>query len=397
MTKTTYIASLFSVLALAAIITASNRSDTSEKHSVPSTENRVEGSKITEAEKIALGKAIFFDTELSEPAGQACASCHDPKAGFANPDHRFATSKGAVEGLFGERNAPTIAYSHYSPEFYYDGMGYIGGQFLDGRAATLEAQSEGPPLNPVEMHNPDPSAYAAKFAKAPYAGELKRIYGPSVFATPKQTMAAAADALATYERSSEVAQFTSKFDAYLRGKAKLTPKELKGLKLFNSKANCWVCHPSSNEDLTTVHGLFTEYDYHNLGVPKNRDNRFYSLPEQYNPDGTRFIDIGLARNPAVIAQGRASESRGKFKTPTLRNIALTAPYMHNGVFKSLKEVVSFYNTRDLKPSKWGKPEIEENIENEVVGNLRLTSEEEEAIVAFLLTLTDGYSPSSETK
>lgn len=347
--------------------------------------------KITVEEKVALGKSIFFDTGLSEPAGQACASCHSPHAGFANPNHRNATSEGAVKGLFADRNTPSIAYSQYSPEFYYDGITYIGGQFLDGRASTMEEQSGGPPLNPLEMHNTNLSSYISKVSKAPYAAEIKRIYGNTVFEDDNKTLKALGDALAYYERSSEVAAFTSKFDAFQLGKAKLTPQEKLGLDLFVGKANCFVCHPVANEDLTTVPALFTEYDYENIGVPKNPKNPFYAMPSQYNPQGKAFIDTGLARNPKVIAEGRVEESKGKFKTPTLRNVELTAPYMHNGVFTTLKQVVSFYNTRDSDKGRWGKPEVAENVHQGLIGNLKLTGKEEDALVAFMLTLTDGYT------
>jgi len=347
--------------------------------------------KITEEEKIALGKAIFFDTDLSEPSGQACASCHTPEAGFANPNHSNPTSEGAVAGLFADRNAPSIAYSQYSPEFYYDGTGYIGGQFLDGRAATLEKQAGGPPLNPVEMHNPSKEHYLSKITNASYAGEFKRIYGQSIFADADKAYAAVGDALATYERTAQVSKFTSKFDAFQNGDVNLSAKEKLGLDLFIGKANCHICHPVSNENLTTVPALFTEYDYENIGVPKNPNNKFYTLSSEYNPDGADFIDIGLARNPQVIADGRTAQTKGMFKTPTLRNVEITGPYMHNGVFTTLKQVVSFYNTRDSDPARWGAPEVPENVNKDFIGNLKLTDAEEDALVAFLMTLTDGYT------
>jgi cytochrome c peroxidase len=349
-----------------------------------------QGVKITEEEKIALGKAIFFDTNLSEPSGQSCASCHSPEAGFANPNHTNPTSEGAVAGLFSNINAPTIAYSQYSPDFYYDGTGYTGGQFLDGRAATLEIQAGGPPLNPVEMHNPNKESYITKVSLASYADEFKHIYGNDIFSDTNKTFVAIGDAVAYYERTSQLSKFTSKFDAFLKGDANLTAQEKLGLDLFAGKASCIACHPLKNEDLTTVPPLFTDYGYENIGVPKNPNNKFYTMSSKYNPAGSDYIDIGLARNPKVIADGRAAESRGKFKVPTLRNVELTGPYMHNGVFTTLKQVVSFYNTRDTDPTRWGAPEVPENVNKDFVGNLKLTATEEDALVAFLMTLTDGY-------
>lgn len=347
--------------------------------------------KITEEEKIALGKAIFFDTGLSDPSGQACASCHSPEAGFANPNRTNPTSEGAVAGLFADRNAPSIAYSQYSPEFYYDGTGYIGGEFLDGRAATLEIQAGGPPLNPVEMHNASKASYISKISKASYAEEFKRIYGQTIFADADKAYAAIGDALAAYERTSQLSAFSSKFDAFQKGDANLTAQEKLGLDLFIGKAKCFVCHPISNENLTTVPALFTEYDYENIGVPKNPNNKFYTLSSEYNPDGANFIDIGLARNPQVIADGRTAQTKGMFKTPTLRNVEITGPYMHNGVFTTLKQVVSFYNTRDSDPARWGAPEVAENVNKDFIGNLNLSDAEENALVAFLMTLSDGYT------
>ena len=386
--KQRFIIGTLSVIVFCIIVGCQSDATSDTNTSTTTTTDEV---KVTEAEKIALGKAIFFDTNLSEPSGQSCASCHSPEAGFANPNHINPTSEGAVLGLFADRNAPTIAYSQYSPEFYFDGNEYIGGQFMDGRAATLEIQAGGPPLNPVEMHNPNKESYISKIAQASYAGEFKRIYGQNIFNDLNKTYEAIGDAIATYERTSQVSQFTSKYDAFQKGKATLTAQEKLGLDLFIDKAKCFICHPLSNEDLTTVPSLFTEYDYDNIGVPKNPNNKFYTLSSEYNPDGADFIDTGLARNPRVIADGRVAQTRGMFKTPTLRNVEITGPYMHNGVFTTLKQVVSFYNTRDSDPTRWGAPEVAENINKDFIGDLKLTNEEEDALVAFLMTLTDGYT------
>lgn len=380
-------AALFSSIILGCGERQDDNLNVSEQHA----ESNLSTKKITLEEKIVLGEAIFFDTNLSEPAGQGCVTCHNPGSGFANPNHHSPTSEGAVKGLFAERNAPSIAYAQYSPEFYFDGTDYIGGQFLDGRAGTLEEQAGGPPLNPVEMHNSTIRQYVKKIASSAYASEIKRIYGQNIFVDSNASFSAVADALATYERSSKVSRFSSKFDAFQNGKATLTPEEKLGLDLFVGKAHCHVCHPIGNEDLTTVPPLFTEYDYVNIGVPKNPANPYYSIPVNYNSKGANFIDEGLARNPKVINDGRIQQSRGKFKVPTLRNVELTAPYMHNGVFKTLKEVVEFYNTRDADPSRWGAPEVKENIdEKTLVGDLKLKPKEIDALVAFLKTLSDGY-------
>ena len=214
-------------------------------------------------------------------------------------------------------------------------------------------------------------------------------------------------AIAAYEGSSEVNQFSSKYDAYLAGKAQLTDQEQEGLALFEAedKGNCAACHPLWPNEENGTPALFTDFTYDNLGVPRTPSNPFYTLPKEFNPDGKKFVDIGLAANPQVKADGRAQQEKGKVKVPTLRNITLTAPYMHNGYFADLRNVVDFYNTRDTKPACpnpltteadaikqgcWPVAEITENVNKEELGDLKLTDQEVDDIVAFMRTLTDGY-------
>lgn len=338
----------------------------------------------------ALGREIFFDTALSEPAGQSCASCHAPERSFTDPGPE-STSQGVIPGLFGARNAPTVAYAVFSPAFGYNAADdtYQGGQFLDGRASSLEDQAQGPPVNPIEMHNPNRAAYGAKLAQRPYAERFRAVFGARSLQDPEQAFVLAAQALAAFERSAEVSPFSSKYDAYLRGTTALTAQERRGLELFEGRAQCSACHPSQPDGLNP-RPLFTDFTYDNLGVPRNPANPFYGMAPDINPAGAAFVDIGLAANPKVIAEGRAAESRGKFKVPTLRNLSRTGPYFHHGGFTTLKQVVAFYNTRDIEPQRWGPPEVSENVNRNELGNLGLSEEEEDALVAFLLTLTDGY-------
>ncbi|MDD5717231.1 MAG: cytochrome c peroxidase [Sulfuricurvum sp.] len=338
-----------------------------------------------QSELAALGEELFFDTNLSEPAGQSCASCHSFTSGLADPDSHFSTSEGVISGQFGTRNTPSAAYAAYAPPFTYDlveGL-YSGGQFLDGRASMLEDQAKGPPLNPVEMHNPNKETFMAKIEAAPYASKFKTLFGLNVFNDTEAAYEKVARAIAAFERIKRFSPFSSKFDAYVQGKAVLTSQELEGLTLFEGKGRCVACHPSRPTSDGTP-GLFTDFTYDNLGVPKNRTIPAYAADEN-------FTDIGLAGNLQVIADGRSTANRGKFKVSTLRNVALTGPYMHNGVFKTLKEVVSFYNTRDTNQTRWGSAEIPETVNHTELGNLGLSDAEEDAIVAFLMTLTDGYS------
>lgn len=342
-----------------------------------------------------LGKSIFFDPTLSEPAGQSCASCHDPGHGFADPDQHLPTSEGVIKGLFGSRNTPSVAYAAFSPELFFDPEEehFVGGQFLDGRSANLEEQAQGPFLNPVEMANPDIKSVVRKIRKAPYAAKFDKIFGSGALKYTDVAYDHIASAIAAYQRSSEVNQFTSKYDYYLAGKAALTAEERFGLELFEAedKGNCAACHISKSEN-TDMPPLFTDFTYDNLGVPKNPENPIYKMDKQFNPYGDAIVDKGLG---ASIRVGR-SEHNGKFKVNTLRNIDKTAPYMHNGVFATLKEVVDFYNTRDVS-DKWGEPEVSENINNEELGDLKLSDEEVDAIVAFMKTLTDGFQVDSKTK
>ena len=199
-----------------------------------------------------------------------------------------------------------------------------------------------------------------------------------------------ADALAAYERTEEVNPFSSKFDLWQVGKASLTEQEQRGFMLFvvESKGNCAACHPHTpSEDGTPA--LFTDFTYDNLGAPVNPENPFLLLDAEYNPDGMEFRDQGLG--------GFLNDPRenGKFRVPTLRNVAVTQPYLHNGVFKTLYQVVAFYNTRDVAP--WPEPEVTENLNTDEMGNLGLTNQEVEDIVAFLETLTDGYMEQSAQK
>jgi cytochrome c peroxidase len=352
--------------------------------------------------KQRLGLRLFFDTNLSQPKGQSCATCHDPRVAFTDPDKRFPTSKGVIAGRFGNRNTPTAMYMAYSPAFGFDKVEelFVGGQFVDGRAATLEEQAKQPFLNPVEMHNPNKERVVQKVREAEYAPLFRQVYGTDALWNADAAYERIADAIAAFEETSVFNPFSSKYDAYLAGRTKLTAQELRGLFVYENerKGNCAACHPNRPAQDGTP-PLFTDFTYDNLGVPRNPYNPFYDLPAEFNPDGKRFVDKGLGK---VVH--RASEN-GKVKVTTLRNIALTAPYMHNGYFRSLRAVVDFYNSRDTRPMCkdrftseeqalrtrcWPEPEVAENVNKDELGNLGLSEREIDDLVAFLLTLTDGW-------
>ncbi|MDO8413842.1 MAG: cytochrome c peroxidase [Gallionellaceae bacterium] len=316
-----------------------------------------------------VGKNIFFDTNLSEPAGQGCVSCHDPSAGFAEPDKNLPVSEGVIPGRFGGRNSPAAAYATFTPLFTLSG-GVRGGQFWDGRAADLTAQAEGPFLNSLEMNNTSKEQVLDKIYAASYGNDFRQVCGTYTATTVNTVYTCMASTIAAYEGTSELNKFTSKFDAYMAGTATLTAQEEQGRQLFSGNAKCAHCHTDSGS--RTVPALFTDFKYHNIGLPKNTEFPF---------SATTPTDLGLAGTTGN------SKHNGKFKTPHLRNIAETGPYMHNGLLKTLKDVVHFYNTRDVAGA-WPAPEVPATVEGSFLGNLGLTDAEEDALVAFMMTFSD---------
>ncbi|HKI88338.1 MAG TPA: cytochrome c peroxidase [Draconibacterium sp.] len=377
-----------------------------------------------------LGKNIYFD-KISSPGGMSCADCHSSAVGFTGPDSKLnkkgSVYSGANPKRFGNRKPPSAAYATFSPVLHLEEEGnFEGGNFWDGRATgehyngnpdagaiimglPAAEQAIGPFLNPVEQNNPSKEAVLMKIAGSKYASLWEEVWGESIkWGTPTdidKNYDRIGLAISAYEGSDEVNPFSSKYDAYLRGEAELTEQEAWGLALFEDKekGNCAACHPGSDDD--ELMPLFTDFTYDNLGVPKNPENPFYNMDEVYldngspiNPAGKDWVDLGLGgflenhSNPAWAAM--AGENMGKHKVPTLRNVGkkngngFVKAYMHNGVFKSLKEVVHFYNTRDVED--WPEPEVSVNVNTDELGDLGLTGEEEDAIVAFLMTLSDGY-------
>lgn len=348
-----------------------------------------------------LGEALFFDVDLSSNRSQACASCHDPAFGFADPRDNGAEKGGKMASLgadgasVGDRNAPTAAYAAFSPIFSYDAKSKIakGGQFHDGRAATLQDQAAGPPLNPGEMAMASKADVLGRLKEKPeYAAAFTALYGAAALESADRAYDAMTDAIASFERTPFFAPFDSKYDRALRGEYKMTPEEELGQTLFFSQqfTNCNICHqlaPTPAAEKET----FSNYEYHNIGVPVNAALR------AVNGVKPKFVDRGLAENP-TIKDKKATE--GKFKTPTLRNVAVTGPYMHNGVFADLETVIRFYNkynaTSDasrINPETgkpWGKPEVAKNLSmKELETGPALDDRRIKALVAFMKTLTDA--------
>lgn len=342
-----------------------------------------------------LGEALFFDVDLSQNRTQACATCHMPSAGFA--DKRSNIVNGAVSlgddgKSLGDRNAPTAAYASFSPLFHKNTEGqYVGGQFLDGRESDLKEQAGGPPLNPLEMGMPDKPSVVARLQEKPkYVNAFKQFYGEQIFIDADKAYAALTESIAAFEKTDEFAPFDSKYDRYLRGEYTLTTQEDLGMTLFFSQqfTNCNLCHQLQRQPAAQQE-TFSNYEYHNIGVPANMAVR------AVNSTAEGYVDEGLLNHPEVTD----SKERGKFKVPTLRNVAVTEPYMHNGVFKDLKTVVLFYNKYNSRSAKrqinpetskaWREPEIAENLSlEELKTGPALDDKRVDALVAFMRLLTD---------
>ena len=384
------------------------------------------------ARQLELGAKLYNDANLSLNADQSCATCHNP-----NPkgslvvgsfiDDRLPVvaltshvppwptavpppvSQGSDPDLFGGRNTPSSAYAAFSPAFRFDEVAglYVGGQFWDGREMSLAGQAAGPFRNPVEMAMVDKSAvvsalqadrrYRRLFAAA-YQDENGVPFDlGSVDTFSNQGALEAYDlmakAIGEFEKTQLFNKFNSKYDYFLAGQGTLTADEKKGLKLFEGKAKCALCHISQASIAPNggpMPPLFTDYTYDNLGVPTNA-----------------YIDIlkpDTAPQPADLGLGGVLDDPaqdGKFKVMSLRNIEITAPYAHNGVFQTLEEIVHFYNTRDVLgicPTDnmdpgfgvtcWPAPEVRANMNVAELGDLSLSAKQEQRIVLFLKTLTD---------
>jgi len=381
-----------------------------------------------------LGKSIFFDENLSFNNNQSCATCHAPEAGWTGPDSVInaggAVYEGSILGRFGNRKPPSSAYATPSPILHFviekkEAL-FIGGNFWDGRATGEKLgnpaadQAQGPFLNPLEQALGTPVDVVERVCASSYGDLFRQVWGEEVCDPANVAMAYdnIALSIAAYEGSPEVSAFTSKYDYTFKGMAKLTKEEQRGYALFRGKGMCHRCHISNGQM-----ALFTDFTYDNLGVPRNPENPFYEADPEFNPDGLNWVDEGLGGFLATRSSDYAPYAEanlGKQKVPTLRNVGkgsceaepnnpdcIVKAYAHNGYFKSLEGIVHFYNTRDVKPvcsdpftteadalaqGCWPEPEVAVNVNMDELGNLGLTAEEEDAIVAFLKTLSDGFVP-----
>jgi cytochrome c peroxidase len=365
------------------------------------------------ADIAALGRRLFFERNLSASGQLACASCHDPAHAFGPPDARPVRSGGRDMQQPGTRSIPSLRYLQTTPPFteHYaedegprpgDDNGPTGGFTFDGRADTLRAQARIPLFAAHEMANTDVASLVARVQQAGYADEFQRLFGADIFDRPEQALDALTMSLEYFQQSpADFYPYSSKYDAFLRGQAALSPREKRGLALFNNaeKGNCASCHPSER-GANGAFPQFTDFGYAALAVPRNGH-----IPANAARD---YYDLGLCGPERKdLADNKAF--CGLFKVPSLRNVASKQVFFHNGVMTDLRQVVRFYAERDVNPEKW-YPHANsiadkyddlpqrywDNIERgapflpQANGKPRLNEHEIDDIVAFLKTLDDGY-------
>lgn len=398
--------------------------------------------------KEILGQRIFNDSRLSANHNQSCASCHSRDTGGTGAESRLnahgAVYEGSVKGRYGNRKPPASTYATLAPLFAHDPVkGFVGGNFWDGRATGWKLgnpaadQAQGPFLNPLEQAVPSVDDVVSRVCGAHYGNLFRNVWGWGVCSNTERAFAAIALSIAAFEDSTANNQFSSKYDLVRAGKAHLDGQEARGLALFTGPAKCANCHTL---EPSAPGPLFSDFTFDNLGVPPNLENPFYQMSsvlidgEPVNPLGSNWIDTGLGDLLLKLAQDSswrdlpyvtaslrvmsadvllslAQTNFGKHRVPTLRNVAkrpwpgFIKAYGHNGYFKSLQGIVHFYNTRDILPRCsglvteaealashcWPRPEVSDNVNTTDLGDLKLTANDERAIVAFLETLSDEWS------
>jgi cytochrome c peroxidase len=363
-------------------------------------------------DRARLGQQIFNDPDLSEPRGTACVACHQPNQGFAgNHGSRIGVAQGSLPTSLGLRNAMTNSYVGFIEPLSFittDGETEAsGGHFWDGRADTLAQQALGPLLNPLEMNNPSRRAVVDKIAASRYAPLFRQQFGAAIFNDTDAAFTQIGVAIEAFERAA-LQPFSSKYDTMVRGTTSFTPPEARGMALFMdpARANCAGCHLMNPGSGKPEDSLFSEFTYYATGIPRNM-----AIPRNADP---AFFDLGLCGPertaptlPATVAAGvTIANFCGKFRMPTLRNVAERPAYMHNGVFNNLADVVRFYSTRKSNPQRlYGPSGVPNDLPARYLGNLEatkapfnraatagplLTEPEVADLVAFLHTLSDGF-------
>ncbi len=351
---------------------------------------------------VALGQKLFFDEGLSEPPGTSCASCHEPAHAFSGTNgSQTGLAQGSRPGHFASRNTPSVLYLKFVRRFHYhweEDMpepDAFGGFFWDGRADSISLLVRQPLLNPEEMNNRDLAQLAHKLEGSAYAAEFRAAF-PSGLGEPETAVLSAGTALEAFLLSPAMAPFSSRYDAYVRGEARLSAQQMRGLALFKDrqKGNCIRCHKLDDSVKDPARSLFTDYGFEVVGVPRNR----LALPA-----AGPHPDLGLCERKGAARAVTEERFCGAFRTPSLRNVAVRKSFMHNGSFSSLRDVVAFYSTRDTAPGRWYPeekfddlpPQYREFVNTDfapystVAGVPRLDEGDIDALVAFLETLTDA--------
>lgn len=391
-----------------------------------------------------LGAILFYDPRLSASGRMSCASCHSPAHAYGPPGNSPVMLGGPRLRSPGVRAVPSLRYLYRQPPFtigpdiesgndipvpmatqVHRAAGAVrvlksarlpqaatanlvpqGGLFWDGRANTLQQQINGPLYDPVEMDGGTAAEIAGKLRNGPYAGEFRRLFGPAVFSDVRLAVSEAMFAIARYEMEDRSFHpFSSKFDAWLAGRARFTPAEMRGYRLFNdpNKGNCAACHLDTPGP-DRLPPLFTDFQFEALGVPRNP-----AIPANRDP---RYYDLGIC-GPYRTDMRAESQYCGMFLTPSLRNVATRHVFFHNGVFHSLPQVLDWYVNRDLHPGRFYPRDAAGKVikYNDLPARYRrnidsvdapfnrhpgdppaLTAAEIQDVIAFLDTLTDGYGP-----
>ncbi|MEO6936235.1 MAG: cytochrome c peroxidase [Collimonas sp.] len=411
-------------------------------HAAPDAAHPVELSAVAQ-----LGKKIFFDPSLSGSGKLACASCHSPDHAYAPPNNLAVQLGGPRLERQGLRAAPSLRYLEHTPIFTIGPNSSVpdsdtvaaapvttadvrvaavakstqpnasllaaeanvpmGGLDWDGRADTLQNQAQGPFLDPNEMDNKSAAALLEKLRSAPYAEDLRKLFGANVFDNSGLALSEALFALGRFQlEDPSFHPYDSKYDYYLAGQAKLSAEESRGLKLFDDpkKGNCASCHIDKPSRDGMFPPAFTDYQFEALAGPRNKDLIANRDPDHY--------DLGLC-GPMRDDYKKQASYCGLFKTPTLRNSATRGALFHNGVFKNLDDLLHFYVERETDPAKWYPkrkdgsidkyddlpPRYKKNVDvvdapfDRKHGDApALNADEIKDMVAFLKTLNDGYQP-----
>lgn len=389
-----------------------------------------------------LGRDVFFDPRLSSSGRLSCASCHSPAHAYGPPGNGPVVLGGPALTRPGLRAVPSLMYLERQPNFSIgpdtdenenvnlaqlavqgstavrsqktarttaltaNNLVPQGGLFWDGRADTFQSQAFFPLLNPLEMDGGSVARVAAKLRASGYAQRFVELFGPAVLRTPRMLVTEALFAVGRYEfEDASFHPYSSKYDAYLEGRARFTPAELRGYQLFDDpkRGDCAACHL----DRPTADGLpplFTDHQYEALGVPRN--------PQLAANRDPRYHDMGIC-GPVRSDLHAETQYCGMFATPTLRNVATRHVFFHNGVYHRLRQVLDFYDFRATEPERIyprepdGRLALYDDLPQQYDANVDdtdppfdrkrgmrppLSPQDEEDIIAFLKTLTDGWRP-----